>query len=151
MASGIITFGNSKSTDTTANHSVTTGRFDQSLFHKPIVLHVFFNLGIEKKIIQQSFAFPPLHRDFYKCLLRFLKITEYHDHWITTTRLHSAKPELWSCAGFNPAGGVSQTCDGENLQHWSRLESRLDATIPKNNSPSSHSSVALVKAFSNSF
>ena len=34
---------------------------------------------------------------------------------ITTTQLHSSKPELRFCAGSNPARGVSDICDGEDL------------------------------------
>ena len=34
---------------------------------------------------------------------------------ITTAQLHSTKPELRFCAGSNPACGVSEICDGEDL------------------------------------
>ena len=34
---------------------------------------------------------------------------------ITTTQLHSTKPELKLCAGSNPAHGVSEIRDGEDL------------------------------------
>ena len=34
---------------------------------------------------------------------------------ITTAQLHSTKPELRFCAGSNPARGVSEICDGEDL------------------------------------
>ena len=34
---------------------------------------------------------------------------------ITTTQLHSTKPELRFCAGSNPAHGVSEIHDGEDL------------------------------------
>ena len=34
---------------------------------------------------------------------------------ITTTQLHSTKPELRLCAGSNPACGVSEIRDGEDL------------------------------------
>ena len=34
---------------------------------------------------------------------------------ITTAQLHSTKSELRFCAGSNPARGVSEICDGENL------------------------------------
>ena len=58
---------------------------------------------------------------------------------ITIAQCHSLKPELRFCAGSNPAGGISETWDGENLWQWYRLEIRLNApchsTIPqKNNS-----------------
>ena len=33
---------------------------------------------------------------------------------ITTAQLHSTKPELRLRAGSNPAGGVSEICDGED-------------------------------------
>ena len=34
---------------------------------------------------------------------------------ITPAQLHSSKPELRSCAGSNPACGVSEIRDGEDL------------------------------------
>ena len=34
---------------------------------------------------------------------------------ITTAQLHSTKPELRFCAGSNPARGVSEIHDGEDL------------------------------------
>ena len=54
---------------------------------------------------------------------------------ITTAQLHSTKPELRFCADSNPARGVSEIRDGEDLWQWSRLEIRLNAfrlsTIPQ--------------------
>ena len=54
---------------------------------------------------------------------------------ITTAQLHSTKPELRFCTGSNPARGVSEIRDGEDLWQWSRLEIRLNAfcrsTIPQ--------------------
>ena len=45
---------------------------------------------------------------------------------ITTAQLHStSKPELRFCAGSNPAHGMSEIRDGEDLWQWSRLEIRL--------------------------
>ena len=56
---------------------------------------------------------------------------------ITTAQLHSTQPELKFCAGSNPARGVSEIHDGEDLWRWSRLEIRLNAfgrsTTPQNN------------------
>ena len=46
---------------------------------------------------------------------------------ITTAQLNSARPGLRSCAGLNPARGVSEIRDGEDLWQWSRLEIRLNA------------------------
>ena len=34
---------------------------------------------------------------------------------ITTAQLHSTKPEFRFCAGSNPASGVSEICNGEDL------------------------------------
>ena len=57
---------------------------------------------------------------------------------ITTAQLHSTKSELRFCADSNPARGVLEIRDGEDLRQWSRLEIRLNAirrsTIPQNNS-----------------
>ena len=51
----------------------------------------------------------------------------HHIVVITTAQLHSSKPELRFCAGPNPACGVSEIRDGENLWQWSGLEIRLNA------------------------
>ena len=54
---------------------------------------------------------------------------------ITTAQLHATKPELRFCAGSNPACGVLEIRDDEDLWQWSRLEIRLNAfrrlTIPQ--------------------
>ena len=54
---------------------------------------------------------------------------------ITTAQLHSTKSELRFCAGANPAHGLSEIRDGEDLWQWSRLKIRLNAflrsTIPQ--------------------
>ena len=54
---------------------------------------------------------------------------------ITTAQLHSTKPELRFCAVSNPARGVSEIRDGEDLWQWSRLEIRVNtfrrSTIPQ--------------------
>ena len=54
---------------------------------------------------------------------------------ITFAQLHSTKPELRSCVGSNPARGVSEIRDNEDLWQWSRLEIRINAfrrlTIPQ--------------------
>ena len=46
---------------------------------------------------------------------------------ISTVQLHSIKPELRFYAGSNPARGMSEIRDGEDLWQWSRLEIRLNA------------------------
>ena len=57
---------------------------------------------------------------------------------ITTAQLPSTKPELRFCSVSNPARGVSEICDGENLWEWPWLEIRLNAfrlsTIPQKQS-----------------
>ena len=54
---------------------------------------------------------------------------------ITTGKIPSTKSELMFCAASNPARGVSEICDVENLWQWSQLEIKLNAfrrsTIPK--------------------
>ena len=54
---------------------------------------------------------------------------------ITTAQLHSTKPELRFWADSNPARGVSEIRDDEDLWQWSRLEIKLNAfrrsTIPQ--------------------
>ena len=54
-----------------------------------------------------------------------------HYHHCTS----SFNPELRFCAGSNPARGVSEIRDGEDLWQWSRLEIRLNvfrrSTIPQ--------------------
>ena len=41
---------------------------------------------------------------------------------ITTEQLHSTMSELRFCAGSNPARGISEICDCEDLLQRSRLE-----------------------------
>ena len=43
---------------------------------------------------------------------------------ITTAQIHSAKPELRFCAGSNPAWGMSEIRDGEDLRQLCWLEIR---------------------------
>ena len=54
---------------------------------------------------------------------------------VTTTQLHSTKPELRFCGGSNPARSVLEIRDGEDLWQWSQLEIRLNvfcrSTIPQ--------------------
>ena len=54
---------------------------------------------------------------------------------IATAQRYSTKPEFSFCAGSNPACGVSEIGDGEDLWQWSWLEIRLNAfrcsTIPQ--------------------
>ena len=54
---------------------------------------------------------------------------------ITTAQFHSTKTELRFCAGLNPARGVLEIHDGEDLWLWSRREIRLNtfcrSTIPQ--------------------
>ena len=45
--------------------------------------------------------------------------------FITTAQLNSSKPDLRFCAGSNPARGVSEIRDGDDLWQWSHLEIRL--------------------------
>ena len=63
---------------------------------------------------------------------------------ITTTQLHSAKLELMSCPSSNPARGVLDVYNGENIWQWSQLEIRINVFVGqpfcKNNSWSSSSS-----------
>ena len=54
---------------------------------------------------------------------------------ITTAQLHSTKPAFRFCAGSNPACGMSEIQDGDDLWQCSWLEIRLNAfcwwTIPQ--------------------
>ena len=43
----------------------------------------------------------------------------------TTAQLHSTKPGLRFCTGLNPAGGLLEIYDGENLWPWSPLGKRF--------------------------
>ena len=45
---------------------------------------------------------------------------------ITTAQLHSTKPNFKLCTGSNPARGVSEIGNGEDLWQWSRREIRLN-------------------------
>ena len=54
---------------------------------------------------------------------------------ITTVQIHSKKLKLKFCAGLNPARGVSEIRDAEDLSQWPRLEIRLNvfsrSTMPQ--------------------
>ena len=54
---------------------------------------------------------------------------------ITIAQLHTTNPELKRSESSNPARGVSEICDGEDLLQWSLLEIKLNAfrrlTIPQ--------------------
>ena len=54
---------------------------------------------------------------------------------MSTAQLHSTKPELKFCVVSNPARGVVEIRDGENLWQWSQLKITLNAirrsTIPQ--------------------
>ena len=71
----------------------------------------------------------------YNCHNRQLNLWRHGVLVITTAQLHSTKPEIGFCAGSNPARGVSEIRDGEDLWQWSRLEIKLHAfrrsTIPQ--------------------
>ena len=64
-----------------------------------------------------------------------LKIWHHGVVIIIIAQLHSTKPELRFCTGSNPARGMSEIRDGQDLSLWSRLEIRLKAfcwsTIPR--------------------
>ena len=47
----------------------------------------------------------------------------------TTAQLHSTKPEFRFCADSNPARGVLEIRDGEDLWQWSRLEIRINKRL----------------------
>ena len=54
---------------------------------------------------------------------------------ITTAQLHSTKLEIRFCVGLNPACGVSEIRDAEDLWQWSWLKIRLNvfrrSTMPQ--------------------
>ena len=45
---------------------------------------------------------------------------------ITNAQLHSRKPELSFRRSSDPARGVSEICDGEDLGQWCRLEIKIN-------------------------
>ena len=60
---------------------------------------------------------------------------------ITIAQLHSTKPEYRLFSGSNPARGVSEISDGEDLWLWFRLEISLNAFCSHKNNSSSSSSL----------
>ena len=61
--------------------------------------------------------------DTFRELIAFL----LHTKWLSLPHNSMQQPELRFCAGSNPARGVPEIYDGENLWQWSRLEIRLNA------------------------
>ena len=64
----------------------------------------------------------------------------------TTAQLYSTKPELRFCAGSNPACGMSEICDGEDLWQWSQLEIRLN-TFHRSAIPQKQFIIFIIKEF----
>ena len=98
------------------------------------------NFNFKSKVISSNFN---LKLDLNGSLCTTLCVIELNRVWIfpgsilvvSTAQLHSTKPELKFCAGSNPARGVSEIRDGEDLWRRSRLEIKLNAfrrsTIPQ--------------------
>ena len=86
---------------------------------------VFGALGAYNLIyITSKFLITPIlfnYHNLFQLSQSFSIITIFFNHWrrgvvvITAAQLHSTKPELRFCAGSNPARGVSEIRDGEDL------------------------------------
>ena len=92
-------------------NDIITGLFN-SLFKK-------YQEGLETKMKGSSFT-------FYNVGLLYYHFYKDGVVVITNAQLHSTKPELRFCANSNPARGVSEIRDGEDLWEWSRLEIKLN-------------------------
>ena len=99
---------------------------------------LIFELSIQWKLCMRHLAFRVLFTALIKAELRQVLTARL---WlrgvviITTAQLHPTKPELRFCAGSNPARGVSEIPDGEDLWQRFPLELRLNvfrrSTIPQ--------------------
>ena len=63
----------------------------------------------------------------------------------TFAHLHSTNPELRFFTGSNPAAGVSEVCDDENIRQWSLLEIMPNILSDQQNGQS-HSNSSLATA-----
>ena len=63
----------------------------------------------------QKYQNEPRFRDYSRDCIKEWVIRNSGVVVITTAQLHSTKPELRFCAGSNPARGVSEIHDGEDL------------------------------------
>ena len=67
-----------------------------------------------------SFKFKLLYCVIF-ILIKIKPLYDIYDIWrrsavvITTAQIHSAKPKLKFCAGLNPASGMSESCDDDDL------------------------------------
>ena len=70
------------------------------------------NIVLKEKLIVLHSGF---QRSHYCYIIIIIIIWHRSAVVITTAQLHSTKPELRFCAGSNPARGVSEIRDGEDL------------------------------------
>ena len=96
---------------------------------------LFFSFEVIKSCVYSGVASKQNAPFFIKYTRKKEKVTKNIKVVITTAQLHSTKPGLRFCAGSNPARGVFEIHNGEDLWQWSRLEIRLNAfrrsTIPQ--------------------
>ena len=105
--------------------------------HSRTLIDNIFSNVISKDIISDNIiATISDHLPEFLITTRILNLNQFLILFlITTAQLHSSKSELRFCAGSNPAQGVSEIRDGEDLWQWSQLEIRLNtfyrSTIPQ--------------------
>ena len=85
--------------------------------HSRTLIDNIFSNVISKDIISDNIiATISDHLPEFLITTRILNLNQFLILFlITTAQLHSSKSELWFCAGSNPAQGVSEIRDGEDL------------------------------------
>ena len=101
------------------NINSTRNKFD--LLKKLVTKERYTLMITETKLVDSFPAFQFLIQGFCVSTWRSGVVV------ITTTQLHSTKPEPRFRAGSSPARGVSEIRDGEDLWEWSQLEIKLNA------------------------
>ena len=81
---------------------------------------IFKGLSVAKNCLRPESA--PLNQN----VARYIFLWRRGVVVITTAQLHSTKPELRFCPGSNPARGVLNIRDGDDLWQWSWLEIMLN-------------------------
>ena len=123
-------------------HFFKTERVKQN---KKVVRTIWNLLSLVRQSLSKQFQKKKLNIFLFlhwkcNCILYFVLTPSKIQLWtwsvVFSLSLHLNKPELRFCPGLNPARGVSEISDGEDLWQWSRLEKGLHvfrrSTIPQN-------------------
>ena len=87
--------------------------YEQSIY--VILLRTRLSISSKTTLVKESYTFGLSFLNTSQCYKSLIHKRRRGVVVITTAQLHSTKSELRFCAGSNPARGVSEIRDGENL------------------------------------